>query len=45
MIQTTVRMPEELYRQLKEESRTRGISVNSLILAILWNTIHRAAGR
>ena len=37
MIQTTLRLPEALYRRLKEVAKQQGVSVNSLIVMILWN--------
>lgn len=35
MIQTTIRLPEKLYKCLKQEAKERGLSVNSLIITIL----------
>ena len=37
MIQTTLRLPEALYRRLKDVAKQQGVSVNSLIVMILWN--------
>lgn len=36
MIQTTIRLPEKLYRRLKQEAKERGLSVNSLIITVLY---------
>ena len=36
MIQTTLRLPEELYQRLKEVAKQQGVSVNSLVVMILW---------
>lgn len=41
MIQRTLRIPEELYRVLKKEAKSRGIARNALILNILWKFIER----
>lgn len=35
-VQTTIRIPEELYEVIKKESERKGISVNALLLNILW---------
>ena len=35
MVQTTIRMPEKLYCQIKEQAKKRGVSVNSFIITIL----------
>ena len=36
MIQTTLRLPEALYQRLKEVAKQQGVSVNSLVVMILW---------
>lgn len=36
-IRFTFRIPEELYTELKDESTKLGVSVNALILQILWD--------
>lgn len=36
MVQTTLRMPEKLYVQLKKQAKEKGLSVNALIIGILW---------
>ena len=39
MIQTTLRLPEALYRHLKEAAKPQGVSVNSLVVMILWKAV------
>lgn len=36
MVQTTIRMPEELYQRLKELAKSRGMTLNALVLGVLW---------
>lgn len=36
MVQTTLRLPEELYTKIKETARQRGLTVNALIIQMLW---------
>ena len=36
MVQTTIRFPDKLYQRLKEEARTKGLTVNALVIGILW---------
>lgn len=40
-IRFTFRMPEELLSKLKDESERFGVSVNALILQILWEWVER----
>ena len=35
MVQTTLRIPEKLYEQIKEQAKQRGMSVNGFIISIL----------
>ena len=35
MVQTTLRIPEKLYEQIKEQAKQRGMTVNGFIIAIL----------
>lgn len=35
MIQTTIRIPEKLYEQIKQQAKERGMTVNGFIIAIL----------
>lgn len=37
MVKTTLRLPEELYRKLKETAKARGMTLNAVILNVLWN--------
>lgn len=39
MIQTTLRLPEALYRRLKDVAKQQGVSVNSLIVMFLWKAV------
>lgn len=41
MVQTTIRMPEKLYQQLKKEAKERGVSVNGLMLMVLHEGIQK----
>lgn len=34
---TTIRLPEELHRKLKEEARQKGMTLNAYIISILWS--------
>lgn len=36
MIQTTIRMPGELYQRLKNLAKSRGMTLNALLLGVLW---------
>lgn len=36
MKQTTLRLPLELYRRLKESAKKRGLSLNAYIISVLW---------
>ncbi len=36
-MQTTIRMPEELYEKLKAKAKERGVTVNGLFVSILWD--------
>jgi len=35
MIQTTIRLPEEIYQQIKNQAKSRGLSVNGYLISIL----------
>ena len=43
-IQILIRAPEELKQALKEKSMKMGITLNALILQILWEWIEKKAG-
>lgn len=34
---TTIRLPEQLHEQLKEEAKKKGITLNAYIISILWS--------
>lgn len=36
MVQTTIRMPEELHKQLKAEAKKRGLTLNAYMISILF---------
>lgn len=36
MVQTTIRLPKELYERLKEEARARGMTMNAYLITCLW---------
>ena len=38
MKQTTIRLPLELHRKLKEEAEKKGLTLNAYILGILWES-------
>lgn len=37
MIQTTIRVTDELYEKVKRMANKRGVTVNGLIINILWD--------
>jgi len=42
MVRTTIRLPEGLLDQAKDEARKRGKTLTALIEDSLWNELHRA---
>ena len=36
MVQTTLRLPDELYRKLKETAKVRGMALNAIVISALW---------
>lgn len=36
MVQTTLRLPDELYRKLKETAKVRGMTLNAIVICVLW---------
>ena len=36
MVQTTLRLPDELYRRLKETAKARGMTLNAIVISVLW---------
>lgn len=39
MVQTTFRLPDQLYQTLKQEAGNRGLSVNAYVINLLWDTV------
>lgn len=39
----TFRLPEELYETLKDKAAAKGVSVNAIILQILWKWLEHNA--
>lgn len=37
MKQTTIRLPEELYKKLKAQSQKMGMTLNAYLLSVLWS--------
>lgn len=35
MIQTTIRLPDEIYQQIKDQAKSRGLSVNGYLISVL----------
>ena len=33
---TTLRLPEELYRKLKDIAKKRGVTLNAMLIQLLW---------
>ncbi|MBR0283458.1 MAG: toxin-antitoxin system HicB family antitoxin [Oscillibacter sp.] len=36
---TTIRLPEALHSQLKTLAKTKGLTLNALIIQTLWNVV------
>lgn len=36
MVQTTIRIPEELYQRVKKVVREKGLSINAYVINLLW---------
>ena len=36
MVKTTIRIPEKLYMELKAEAKKRGLSINAIMVNMLW---------
>lgn len=41
MMQTTLRLPENLYRILKDDAKQRGLSWNAYVINILWDFLNK----
>lgn len=39
MVQTTLRLPVELYQKLKALAKKRGVTINSLVVSTLWDIV------
>ena len=39
MVQTTLRLPVELYQKLKSLAKRRCVTINSLIVSALWDIV------
>lgn len=44
MVQTTIRMPSELYQRLKLEAKRRGMSLNGYMINLLWGAGEQEVG-
>lgn len=40
-VQTTIRIPEVLYEKIKQEAERKGVSVNALVLDMLWRRMEK----
>lgn len=40
---TTIRIPDDLHKRLKEEAEKRGLTVNAIVIMALWEYVR--AGR
>ena len=40
-VQTTIRIPEVLYEEIKREAERKGVSVNALVLDMLWRRMEK----
>lgn len=36
MVNRTLRLPEKLYKKIKEIAKERGVTCNALIVSVLW---------
>lgn len=39
MMVTTLRLPEELHKKLKEKAEKQGMTFNGFVLSILWEVV------
>lgn len=40
---TTIRLPDELHKKLKEEAERRGMTFNGYLLGILWAGVKKCS--
>lgn len=40
---TTIRIPDDLHKRLKEEAEKRGLTINAVVILALWERVR--AGR
>lgn len=40
---TTIRIPDELHKKLKEEAEKKGMTFNGYVLGILWQGVKEGA--
>lgn len=45
MIQTTLRLPERMYKVLKVEAKKRGMTMNAFVISVLWKNVEVNFGR
>ena len=38
---TTIRLPDELHRKLKNEAKKKGMTLNALVVSLLWEWVRR----
>ena len=38
---TTIRLPDELHRKLKDEAKKKGMTLNALVVSLLWERVRR----
>ena len=43
-MQTTIRLTEELYNQVKKVAEEKGISINAVVTLALWEYVKRKEG-
>lgn len=37
MVQTTIRIPDELHKKIKVIAKEKGLTLNALLIQMLWN--------
>ena len=42
MIQTTIRLPRELYIKIKQMSKIKGLTLNAIVINALWEFTEKA---